>query len=110
MKIRVLEIRVLHESTPPPQQTLRLPLTAELLLPVHLVEEVLGPQEEVVDLAALLVPLRGVVDSQLGLGRQELADVGHWEHNLLHGAVLTHNLEREKKKRETQTFTDAAVT
>lgn len=39
--------------------------TSELLLPVHLVEEVLCPQEEVVDLAALLVSLCGVVDSQL---------------------------------------------
>lgn len=39
--------------------------TSELLLPVHLIEEVLRSQEEVVDLAALLVSLRGVVDSQL---------------------------------------------
>lgn len=66
--------------------------TSELLLPIHLVKEVLCSQEEVVDLAALLVSLSGVVDPQLGLRGQELADVGHREHDLLHGAVLTHNL------------------
>lgn len=71
------------------------PFTSELLLPVHLVKEVFRPQEEVVDLAALLVPLGGVVDAQLGLGGQELADVWHGEHNLLHGAVLTHNLKKK---------------
>lgn len=41
--------------------------TSEFLLPVHLVEEVLCSQEEVVDLAALLVSLGGVVDAQLRL-------------------------------------------
>lgn len=69
--------------------------TSELLLPVHLIEEVLCSQEEVVDFAALLVSFRGVVDSQLGLRGQELTDVWHREHYLLHGAILAHNLETE---------------
>lgn len=77
------------------QHKLHLDPTSEFLLPVHLIEEVLGSQEEVVDLAALLVSLCGEVDSQLRLGGQELTDVGHGEHNLLHGAVLTHNLNRD---------------
>lgn len=81
---------------------MQLALTAELLLPVHLVEEVLGSQEEVIDLAALLVPLSGVVDPQLGLGCQKFADVGHREHNLFHCAVLTHNLGQ--KKGETRVY------
>ena len=67
--------------------------TSQLLLPVHLVEEILGAQEEVVDLAALLVALSGVVDAQLGLLREELADVWHREDYLLHGAVQTHDLD-----------------
>lgn len=66
--------------------------TSQLLLPVHLIEEVLRLEEEVVDLAALLVPLRGVVDAQLGLLGEELADAGHGEHDLLHGAVRPDNL------------------
>lgn len=69
--------------------------TSKLLLPVHLVKEVFCSQEEVIDLAALLVSLCGVVDAQLGFGGQELADVWHGEHNLLHGSVLTHNLNNE---------------
>lgn len=68
--------------------------TSKLLLPIHLVKEVLCSQEEVVDFAALLVPLGGVVHPQLRLRRQELADVGHRENDLLHGAVLTHNLNK----------------
>lgn len=67
--------------------------TSQLLLPVHLVEEVLGAQEEVIDLAALLVALRGVVHPQLGLVGEELTDVGHGEDYLLHGAIQPHNLD-----------------
>lgn len=69
--------------------------TSELLLPVHLIKEVFCPQEEVVDLAALLVSLCGVVDAELRLCGQELADVWHGEHDLLHGAVLAHNLNSD---------------
>lgn len=69
--------------------------TSELLLPVHLIKEVFRSQKEVIDLAALLISLCGIVDAQLGLCGQELADVWHWEDDLLHGAVLTHNLNSE---------------
>ncbi|TNN41334.1 hypothetical protein EYF80_048508 [Liparis tanakae] len=65
----------------------------DLKLAVHLIEKVLGAQEEVVDLAALLVPLGAVVDAQLGLLGEELADVGHGEDDLLHGAIQTHDLD-----------------
>lgn len=61
--------------------------TSQLLLPVHLIEEVLRAQEEVIDLAALLITLCGVVDAQLGLLGEELTDVGHRKDNLLHGAI-----------------------
>jgi len=69
--------------------------TSELLLPVHLIKEVLCSEEEVVDLAALLVSLGGIVHSQLWLWGQELTDVGDREYYLLHGAILTYNLNRE---------------
>lgn len=41
--------------------------TSQLLLPIHLVEEVFGAQEEVIDLASLLVALRGVIHPELRL-------------------------------------------
>lgn len=66
--------------------------TSQLLLPVHLVEEILRAQEKVIYLAALLVPLGGVVHSQFGLLCEELADVGDRKHYLLHGAIQTYNL------------------
>lgn len=68
-------------------------ITSQLLLPVHLVEEVLRPQEEVVNLAALLIPFCSVVDTQLGLLGEKLADVGHWKDDLLHGAIQPYNLD-----------------
>ena len=49
--------------------------------------------EEVVDLAALVVPLGGGEHPDLGLQGQVLTDVGHGEHQLLHAAVVTHNLD-----------------
>ncbi len=67
--------------------------TSQLLLPVHLIEKVLRAQEEVIDLAALLIPLCGVVDTQLGLLGQELTDVGHRKDDLLHGAIQPYNLD-----------------
>lgn len=73
--------------------------TSQFLLPVHLIEEVLGAQEEVIDFAALFVSLRGVVYTQLGLLCQELADVGHGEDDLLHGAVQAHNLSNSHRLR-----------
>lgn len=39
--------------------------TSKLLLPIHFIKEVLCSQEEVIDFAALLVPLGGVVHPQL---------------------------------------------
>lgn len=71
--------------------------TSQFLLPVHLIEEVLRAQEEVVDFAALFVLLCGVVHTQLGLLREELADVGHGEDNLLHGAVQAHDLSNNHR-------------
>lgn len=76
--------------------------TSELLLPVHLVEEVLGAQEEVVDLAALLIPLRGVVNAQLGLLGEELANAGHREDDLLHGPVQSDDLGQKAEEALTQ--------
>lgn len=75
--------------------------TSQFLLPVHLIEEVLGAQEEVVDLAALFVSLCGVVHAQLGLLREELADVGHGEDDLLHGSVQAHDLSGNHKLHST---------
>lgn len=70
----------------------RLWLTADLLLPPHLIVEVVKLLEEVVDLAALVVSLCGGEHTHLGLLGQVLADVGYWKHDLLHGAIMTHNL------------------
>lgn len=67
--------------------------TSQLLLPVHLIKKVFCSQEEVINLAALLVSLSCVVDPQLRLRGQELTDVGYGKHYLLHGAILTHNLK-----------------
>ena len=68
-------------------------ITSQLLLPVHLIEEVFGTQKEVVNLAALLVSFCSVVDTQLGLLGEKLADVGHGKDYLLHGAIQPHNLD-----------------
>lgn len=67
-------------------------LTADLLLPPHLVVEVVKLLEEVVDLAALVVSLGGGEDADLGLLGQVFADAGDGKHDLLHGAVVTHDL------------------
>lgn len=67
-------------------------LTAELALPLHLVVQEGGLVKEVAHFAALLVLLGGGEEPVLGLLCQELADAGHREHNLLHAAVLPHNL------------------
>lgn len=67
-------------------------LTADLLLPPHLIVEVVKLLEEVVDLAPLVIPLCAGEDANLGLLSQVFADVGDGKHNLLHGAVVTHNL------------------
>lgn len=67
-------------------------LTADLLLPPHLIVEVVKLLEEVIDFAALVVPLGAGEDANFGLFGQVFADVGDWKHNLLHGAVMTHDL------------------
>lgn len=67
-------------------------LTADLLLPPHLVVEVVELLEEVVNLAALVVSLGGGEHAHHGLLREVLADVGDRKHDLLHGAVVTHDL------------------
>lgn len=67
--------------------------TSQLLLPVHFIEEIFRTQEEVIDLAALLIPLCGVVHTQFRLLGEELADVWHRKHNLLHGAIQSYNLD-----------------
>lgn len=79
--------------------------TSQLLLPIHLIKKIFRSQEEVVDLAALLVTLGGVVDSQLGLLGEELADVWHGEDNLLHGAIQSHNLYTATPEARGQTHT-----
>lgn len=53
--------------------------------------------EEVVHLAALVVPLRGGEHTHLGLFCEVLTDVGDWEHYLLHGAIVTHNLANTRQ-------------
>lgn len=78
--------------------------TSQLLLPIHFIEKVLGAQEEVIDLAALLVSLGGVVDPQLGLLGEKLADVGHGKNDLLHGAIESYNLSTVTVE-ETTTYT-----
>lgn len=70
--------------------------TSQLLLPIHLIEEILRAQEEVIDLATLLISLCGVVYTQLGLLSEELADVGHREDDLLHRAIQPHNLDTKQ--------------
>lgn len=71
--------------------------TSQFLLPVHLIEEVLRAQKEVIDFATLFVTLCGVVHTQLGLLREELADVGHGEDDLLHSAVQAHDLSNNHR-------------
>lgn len=65
---------LVHRLSPsPPVVTLREnrhtedKLTSEFLLPVHLIKEVLCSKEEVIDLAALLISLCGVVHPELRL-------------------------------------------
>ena len=74
-------------------------LTAYLLLPAHLIIEVVKLREEIVDLAALVIPLGCSEHARLGLLCQVLTDVGHWKHYLLHGAVVTHNLTKEQEQK-----------
>lgn len=69
-------------------------LTAELALPLHLVVQERGLVEEIAHFAALLVLLGGGEEPVLGLLCQELADGGHREHDLLHAAVLPHDLDK----------------
>lgn len=71
--------------------------TPHFLLPPHLIVQVFKLLEEVVDFAALIVSLRGGEHSDFGLLSQVLADVGYWEHNLLHSAVMTHNLGQQRE-------------
>lgn len=70
-------------------------LTADLLLPSHLIVEVVKLLEEVVHLAALVVSLGGGENSGLGLLGEVLTDVWNWKHDLLHTPIMTHNLKRE---------------
>lgn len=81
-------------------------LTADLLLPAHLIVEVVKLLEEVVDLAALVVPLGGVKHAALGLLGQILANVWDGKYNLLHGAVVAHNLANEVQVIKTVTLLD----
>lgn len=69
-----------------------LALTAQLLLPLHLVVQEGGLVEEVADFAALLVLLRGGEEPVLGLLGEELTDPRHGEDDLLHAPVQPHNL------------------
>lgn len=80
-------------------------LTTYLLLPAHLVVEVVELLEEVVDLTALVVPLGGGEDADLGLLRQVLADVRDGKHNLLHGAVVAYDLESRRRQGSAQAQT-----
>lgn len=72
-------------------------LTADFLLPPHLIVEVLELLEEVVDLAALVVPLSGAEDPRLGLLSQVLAYVGHGEDYLFHGTVMADDLQHVER-------------
>jgi len=72
-----------------------LALTAQFLLPLHLVVEEGRLVEEITDFAALLILLRRGEESVLGLLGEELADARHWEDYLLHAAVQAHNLQEE---------------
>lgn len=69
-------------------------LTPQLLLPLHLSVQERRLLKEVRDLWPLLVLLRGVEDSELWLLGEKLADGMNRKHDLLHAAVLTHNLEK----------------
>ena len=51
--------------------------------------------KEVCDLAALVVPLSGVVDEMFGFLGEVLTDLGDREYDLLHGSVMSHNLEQD---------------
>lgn len=75
-----------------PEHVQALQLTSKFLLPVHFIKEVLGAQEEVIDLAALLIPLRGIIYSQFWFLRQEFTDAGHREDNLFHRSVQSDDL------------------
>lgn len=71
------------------------PLTADHLLPPHLVVEVVELLEEVVHLAALVVSFGGGEHAVLGFLGEVLTDVWHRKHNLLHAAIVTHNLKSD---------------
>lgn len=82
----VSALQTLSHTTPGPI------LTAKFFLPFHFVVQEGGLLEEVCDLAALLVLLRGSKHTELRLLRQELADGMNRKHYLLHAAVVPHNL------------------
>lgn len=77
---------------------LQFALTAQFLLPFHLVVEEGRLVEEVADFAALLVLFRGGEQPVLGLPGDEFADAGHGEDDLLHAPVQAHNLKRAGKE------------
>lgn len=71
-------------------------LTPQLLLPLHLSVQEGGLFKKLCDLWPLLVLLGGVEDSDLGLLGQKLTDGMNRKHDLLHAAVLAHNLDTQK--------------
>lgn len=73
-------------------------LTAQFLLPFHLVVEEGRLVEEITDFAALLILLRGGKEPVLGLLGEELADARHGEDYLLHASVQAHNLQEAGRR------------
>lgn len=69
------------------------PLTPQLLLPLHLSVQEGGLFKEVRDLGALLVLLGGVEHAELGVLSEKLTDGMDRKHDLLHAAVLSHDLK-----------------
>lgn len=67
-------------------------LTADLLLPPHLVVKVVKLLKEVVNLAALVVSFCGGEHTHFGLLCEVLANIRDREDDLLHDAVVAHNL------------------
>lgn len=76
-----------------PEEKVWFALTAQFLLPFHLVVKEGRLVEEITDFAALLVLLRGGEEPVLCLFGEELADARHREDYLLHASVQTHNLQ-----------------
>ena len=80
-----------------PQFLCIITLTPELLLPLHFMEQVVEPGEEVRDLTALVVSLGALQYPVLTVGWQIFTDLRYGEDDLFHTAIRANDLLEKQK-------------